>query len=542
MSFGRLVVMVYPDEKNDEKEKEKEVKGFCKDFAIAVLFCGAYQKYAQLRMQDARALAPASKLKDKGKTKDAPTIGAAPQHMAPGSLGTLQLYVDIKVNCKRKAVKIKEDSSKSKGNNDDKDTYMASRASACLSAVPSLPQCSPVPLMARISKDLAILKWMFGSHLNDMVPNSSHPKGLVCGKCLLEAWLPLGTTHMMSLAAMYKAGVKKSPESYLSISIHYLELRNKDGSLMAFVLTGLPSYIRSSLEVNVLVILEHLHLFEVHDTRLPRALIMKRTRLKDVNSLAKNFDEPDEAIKLEILIYNKCHKEMCTLKGLLYGIGKWGVIIYDEDKLLAKGTALANHLSHNSLLHEYKEMEEEVLITIFKEIKAVYDSSPVDKHNDLALEHFSDRTSGIVSIDTCMGHLGSMGPFPSDTDMSKLLDKAEAYDAAAITKITELCVSTRQAVKPTHEEDLLLWASVMEPIDKHASLAFTDISDNIREMTPAYIIHLSSYHQNVAKRLQDSWGLTSNDGIVEVWWDGLTLSETQEEPGSSSRALRIHSL
>ncbi|KAG2335730.1 hypothetical protein BDR05DRAFT_953861 [Suillus weaverae] len=55
------------------------------------------------------------------------------------------------------------------------------------------------------------------------------------------------------LAAMYKAGVKKSPESYLRIPMsiipnHHLELRNKDGSLMAFVSTGLPSHIRSSLE------------------------------------------------------------------------------------------------------------------------------------------------------------------------------------------------------------------------------------------------------------------------------------------------------
>jgi hypothetical protein len=92
---------------------------------------------------------------------------------------------------------------------------------------------------------------------------------------------------------MYQAGVKKSPDSYLRIPMaiipkcvslisdfsrwhatlisfsHHLELRNTDGSLMAFVSTGLPSHIRSSLEVNLLAALEHPHLLEAHDTRLP---------------------------------------------------------------------------------------------------------------------------------------------------------------------------------------------------------------------------------------------------------------------------------
>jgi hypothetical protein len=38
---------------------------------------------------------------------------------------------------------------------------------------------------------------------------------------------------------------------------------------MAFVSTGLPSHIRSSLEVDLLAALESPHLLEAHDTRLP---------------------------------------------------------------------------------------------------------------------------------------------------------------------------------------------------------------------------------------------------------------------------------
>jgi hypothetical protein len=50
---------------------------------------------------------------------------------------------------------------------------------------------------------------------------------------------------------------------------HHLELRNTDGSLMAFVSTGLPSHIRSALEVNLLAALEKQDLLGATDTRLP---------------------------------------------------------------------------------------------------------------------------------------------------------------------------------------------------------------------------------------------------------------------------------
>jgi hypothetical protein len=49
-----------------------------------------------------------------------------------------------------------------------------------------------------------------------------------------------------------------------------------------------------------------------------------------------------------------------------------------------------NHLSRNSTLHKYKEMEEEVLITILKKLKAIYDTSTIDKHDQLILEHLCE--------------------------------------------------------------------------------------------------------------------------------------------------------
>lgn len=109
-------------------------------------------------------------------------------------------------------------------------------------------------------------------------------------------------------------------------------------------------------------------------------IIMKRSRVANVDALKNNFDEPEEIVELEladsdhivvasgqhrlaalnkyeqslkdeyaslekkrqkinalknvnqehIATFNECHDEMGRVKGLLYDIGKWAVIIYDE--------------------------------------------------------------------------------------------------------------------------------------------------------------------------------------------------------------------
>ncbi|KAG2130917.1 hypothetical protein DEU56DRAFT_914675 [Suillus clintonianus] len=350
-------------------------------------------------------------------------------------------------------------------------------------------------------------------------------------------------------------------------------------------------------------------------------LIMKTSRLKDAKSLVKNFDDPEEVLELEmrdlkaivvasgqhrlaalqrynqslldeysaletkrekinalkhlttdhIATYNDCHTAMCRVKGLLYGIGKWGVTIYDEDKLLAKGNELANHLSRNSSLHEYKETEEEVLITLFKQIKVLYDSSPVNERDRLAVEHLlSIRTSQeknarlhkvlehetlcvflatrllqlgphfrhrreftvnwlAKSINVCMGmylqwikirietlrRLSSKAMFPSYAEVTDLLEKADARDAAAIAKVAELRTLLLRTPKAKDDQDLSLWANVMDGLDKNASSALSKISEHMGEMSPVYIAPLSIYRQSVVKTLQDGWGLTSNEDYEE---------------------------
>jgi hypothetical protein len=78
-----------------------------------------------------KVAAPISVAKAKGqaKEKDVPTASSTPQYTAPGPLKALCPYIKIKVAHKRKYVEVKEESSESKseGDNEDEDTYMAGR-------------------------------------------------------------------------------------------------------------------------------------------------------------------------------------------------------------------------------------------------------------------------------------------------------------------------------------------------------------------------------------------------------------------------------
>ncbi|KAG1758542.1 hypothetical protein EDD22DRAFT_956780 [Suillus occidentalis] len=350
-------------------------------------------------------------------------------------------------------------------------------------------------------------------------------------------------------------------------------------------------------------------------------LILNSSRVTNIDLLKKNFDEPEEVVELEledvdpivvasgqhrlaalkkykqslldeyssfekkrekinalkqvtqdhISTYNECHEEMGRIKGLLEDVGKWGVILYDEEKLLAKGTGLANHLSRNSTLHEYKETEEEVFITILKMLKSVHDSSPVNTRGELAVEHlkevrqnheknarlhkvlhhdtmctflatrllplgphFRHRREFSVnwlakSIDVCMGlylswvqmrvnalrRLSSKAAFPSYAEMRTLLDEDEAKEPEAMKKVAALRETILKSVRPNDEVDLSVWSNVLGAIDKKASASFSGVSEHLGEMSGTYITPLSSYRQDIMKTLRDAWGLTANEDFEE---------------------------
>ncbi|KAG1802532.1 uncharacterized protein BJ212DRAFT_1304810 [Suillus subaureus] len=260
-----------------------------------------------------------------------------------------------------------------------------------------------------------------------------------------------------------------------------------------------------------------------------------------------------------VATYEALREEIGSIMGLLDGIGKWGVIVYDSDKLLAKDETLAMHLSRNNTLHEFKETEEEILVSVFKKIQEIYKNSPVDKrlklaknelqearnkhvknariqkvlhHDSLCIllatrllhlgPHFRRRHEFSVtwlakSLDVCMGlyvswiesrcktlaMLSSRAPFPSHMAVRKLVEKSENGDKTAKDELTELRRVITSCL-PADEGELSIWAPVLDKIDSHASI-FADHADIIEEMSPSYIAALSTYRNNVIRTLRQAW-------------------------------------
>ncbi|KAG0693408.1 hypothetical protein DFH29DRAFT_1007317 [Suillus ampliporus] len=263
-----------------------------------------------------------------------------------------------------------------------------------------------------------------------------------------------------------------------------------------------------------------------------RTLEKKRAKIVGLKNITEDH----------VLTYSDIHEEMGRIKGVLEGIGKWGVLVYNSVTLLTKGDQLASHLSHNSTLHEYKETEEEVLITILRKINIGYKTSPVnvkfmaareelheirkDKeknahlqkvlHNDaLCLilatcllqlgPHFHQHPELMVTrltkfMDVCMGlfimwmekwchtlrWLGSHVSFPDHKTVKALLQKAEKGDAATKSKVQELQQSILDYGQD-EEGEISMWGEVMDELDAHAIAAFDEIQDSMEEMTPTYI-------------------------------------------------------
>ncbi|KAG1879689.1 hypothetical protein C8R48DRAFT_668480 [Suillus tomentosus] len=98
------------------------------------------------------------------------------------------------------------------------------------------------------------------------------------------------------------------------------------------------------------------------------ALVKYKQQLDDEYNVLKKkrdkFRAMDKISPDQMETYNKVQFDMRVIMGITENIGKWGVIVYNERKLLAKGNDdLATHLSRNNALPEYGETDEEVLIT-----------------------------------------------------------------------------------------------------------------------------------------------------------------------------------
>ncbi|KAG2029474.1 hypothetical protein BDR03DRAFT_1018338 [Suillus americanus] len=289
------------------------------------------------------------------------------------------------------------------------------------------------------------------------------------------------------------------------------------------------------------------------------SLEKKRAKIAGFNRLSEGH----------IVMYADLRDKIGSLLGLLDGIGKWGVVIYDSNKLLAKDDNLATHLSRNNTLHEFKETEEEVLVSVFKKIQVIFKNSPINKQMDLAKielqearsknakntrvqkvlhhenlcillatrllhlgPHIRRRQEFSVtwlakSLDVCMGlyvlwiesrckmlmRLSSHAPFPSYATVRQLLEKSEKGDTEAKDKLTELRQSMASC-GPADEGELSIWAEVIEKLDSHTS-AFDDHTDMMEDMSPSYIEALSTYRNKVIRTLLHAWSVKEGNHAAD---------------------------
>ncbi|KAG2098238.1 uncharacterized protein F5147DRAFT_656127 [Suillus discolor] len=246
-------------------------------------------------------------------------------------------------------------------------------------------------------------------------------------------------------------------------------------------------------------------------------IIINMKHMENKNSLLRNFDEPEKSLcnKLETLNkkqtkimgmsklstenvqhHNKLWAEQCNINilDILHNIGKWDIIMYNQDKLLVDGDDLANHLSRNSTLHEYKEIEEESLVRALKKIKVVYDTLPENKYDTLATKMLTkicttaDKNSCLqkIYLSWCeiyistLRKLGLQDKFMSYATMMKLQEQAEEGNKDTIKQIKALHESMK---KGSQWCDMAIWAQVLEAIDKHTKNAFSNIMNIIGDMS-----------------------------------------------------------
>ncbi|KAG1831405.1 hypothetical protein EV424DRAFT_1343135 [Suillus variegatus] len=288
--------------------------------------------------------------------------------------------------------------------------------------------------------------------------------------------------------------------------------------------------------------------------------------LKMQNSLLKNFDELEKSLcneydvldKKQVKItgmsklvvehvqwHNELRVQQSNLLGILYNIGKWGVIIYDQNhhtlavsliyehlqltycdvvhtchhyKLLADGNELANHLSRNNTLHDYKETDEESLIRELKKVKDMYDTLPEDKRDALAINMLEDihntveKNSCLQKVQTkiylswceirisILRKLGLQDEFMSYNTLVKLQDQAKEGNEDAIKQIKTLWETMKKGRRGCN---MAIWAQVLEALATHQGCI------------QQHIGHDWGHDSEVIKMLQDTWNLTLNTNIKD---------------------------
>ncbi|KAG1882287.1 uncharacterized protein F5891DRAFT_1251064 [Suillus fuscotomentosus] len=258
------------------------------------------------------------------------------------------------------------------------------------------------------------------------------------------------------------------------------------------------------------------------------ALVKFKQQLDDeFNVLAKKRDKfraMDKISADQMDTYNKVQFDMRVIMGITESVGKWGVVVYNQRKLLAKGNDdLATHLSRNNALPEYGETDEEVIITAFKRMLVAYDAAPEESKRDAATMALVEvRTTGkknariqkvlhhemlCVVLATQLLKLGPHFRRRREFTVTWLFTSIGICMGEATKQLAMLRESMRTC-KENEKGDLSTWMEVIGSLNEHAEAVFTGYEDIIEEMTPAYVTTLSIYRGSVIRTLRDMWSLS----------------------------------
>ncbi|KAG2365905.1 hypothetical protein BDR07DRAFT_1480796 [Suillus spraguei] len=184
----------------------------------------------------------------------------------------------------------------------------------------------------------------------------------------------------------------------------------KDGMLIMQGATGIPIMLScarlrtgSSFVVNFDIpdAVPQLQLKDVNDIVVAsgqhRVAALKKyfeTVTAEIMRVKKRCDDMTELKNLEpdhLAEFDRLRDRLNELQETIIVMGKWGVIVYDEDNVLADGDVLAHHLCRNKSLHEYKETAEEVLSRLLRLAKIYDDASEHDRVDTALCELWTQR-------------------------------------------------------------------------------------------------------------------------------------------------------
>ncbi|KAG2353803.1 hypothetical protein BDR07DRAFT_1382821 [Suillus spraguei] len=191
-----------------------------------------------------------------------------------------------------------------------------------------------------------------------------------------------------------------------------------------------------------------------------RSLQDEKTSLTKKIERIKGLKHTTEDHKVE---YDNCRQQLSTVLGTLVDLGKWGIVVYDS----------------------YKQTEEEVLVTVLKDIWAAYLKAAPNERDELAHSMLIDVRTRKTRTHIYKRQRGELSLHARNSQACGVIDRHSKY----------------------READISIWADVMPKIDKHAESAFHGVENTLLTMSPTYVEALSKYRSNVIFTLRSVWSL-----------------------------------